>query len=118
MFALTLDHATKQITRTTTVPQQARTRCLDSVRVSKRTYVMATTGDGAPISRVDLRYSDNDGVTWAPPVEVPYLDGAGCTTIAASRDEVYFHWRTATGDSMRFDRMMHLARLGEMSTCK
>jgi hypothetical protein len=118
LSALTFDHATKQITRTTMVPQQAGTRCMNSVRVSKRTYVTTAIEVSATFYRGNLRYSDDDGATWALPIEVPYLDGAGCTMLAASRDEVYFHWFTAHGDPMKLDRMMHLARLGEMSACE
>jgi hypothetical protein len=107
IVARTFDRAAQEISRTAIVGKEMGLSCLSVARASNRTYVLKGVGNAAP-PRVELTYSDDDGKTWAPFIEVPYLNGS-CPMMAASRDEAYLHWRT--------DDSMLLARVGDFTVC-
>jgi hypothetical protein len=74
--------------------------CFSVARASSRTRLSRGVGDNQ-LLRVELTYTDDDGQTWSPFIEIPYLDGLGCPKMAAAGDEAYLHWRPVKACSSR-----------------
>ena len=108
IVARTFDRATQEISRTVVVAKELGVSCFSVARASSRTYLTRGVGDQQAL-RVELTYSDDDGQTWSPFIEVPYLNGLGCPKMAAAGDEGYLHWRTSEG--------LQLTRVGNAGAC-
>ena len=78
----------------TVIVDEGKVLCLDAARTaSGRQFVTSTFGDpGMPPTGVDLRYSDDGGLTWSDPLAIPGISPTDeCPVLAASDDENALH---------------------------
>jgi hypothetical protein len=97
----------------TIIVEEGKLLCFDAARTaSGRQFVTSTFGDpGMPPMGVDLRYSDDGGLTWSGPLAIPGMSPTDeCPVLAASADELYILWWDAA--------QLVLSRAGSSSVCE
>jgi hypothetical protein len=112
-IAAPFDVSAKQFGATVIV-EEGHVLCFDAARTaSGRQFVTSTFGDlGMPSTGVDLRYSDDGGLTWSDPLVIPGMSSPTdvCPVLAASADELYILWRDASAQLV-------LSRAGASNVC-
>jgi hypothetical protein len=111
-IARPFDVSANQFGATVTV-EEGKVLCFDAAHTaSGRQFVTSTFGDpGMPPTGVDLRYSDDGGLTWSDPLAIPGISPTDeCPVLAASADELYILWWDAA--------QLFLSRAGASSVCE